>query len=450
MVVWFVVIAVMGVWHILEQPHVLSAVLPSHGVRFFLVNRVTGFLVLGSVFLVVTGGEALYADMGHFGPKPIRLAWFAIVFPSLLLNYFGQGAYLLQEPEGVGDPFFRMAPDWALYPLVALATLATVIASQAVISGAFSLTRQAVQLGYLPRIVIRHTSEQEIGQIYIPSVNWLLMLSAIGLVIAFKQSTDLASAYGVAVTATMAITTMLLAVVTRERWHWGMIATAAMVVPFLLIDLSFFGANIVKIADGGWFPLAIGMLVFTLMTTWRKGREILNDRLAEQTMSVEHFLRDLEGNRIPRVPGTAVFMTRQAQGIPTTLLHNIKHNKVVHKSVIFLTVDVQETPRLAEEERWEWQNLGFGVFRLLIRYGFMEDTDLPALLGAIEKPPVSLNPMTTSYFLGRETLIPTRRPGMARWREHLFAWMVRNSTSASIFFQLPANQVIELGAQVEL
>ena len=450
MLVWFAVLAILGIWHIVREPRVLAAVLPHYGVDFFLTNHMTGFLVLGSVFLVVTGGEALYADMGHFGAKPIRIAWFAIVFPSLLLNYFGQGAFLLADPRGVRDPFFRMAPDWALLPLIGLATIATVIASQAVISGAFSLTRQAVQLGYLPRIIIRHTSEREIGQIYIPSVNWFLMLAAIGLVLSFEESTALAAAYGVAVTATMAITTMLLAVVTKDRWSWRPLVTMAMAVPLLIIDLAFFGANIVKIADGGWFPLAVGFLIFTMMTTWRRGRIILNERLAEQTISVEDFLRDLSRKTIPRVPGTAVFMTRQYEGIPTTLLHNIKHNKVVHQRVVFLTVDVEEAPRLNDDERYSWQDLGQGVFRLQVKFGFMEDTDIPALLARMQNSPVSFNPMMTSYFLGRETLIPTRRPGMARWREHLFAWMVRNSTSASTFFSLPANQVIELGAQVEL
>jgi KUP system potassium uptake protein len=425
-------------------------VIPTYAVRFFLNNHITGYFVLGSVFLCVTGGEALYADMGHFGAKPIRIAWFVIVFPALLLNYFGQGAFLLHDPRGVSDPFFRMAPDWALLPLVGLATVATVIASQAVISGAFSLTRQAVQLGYLPRIVIRHTSEREIGQIYIPSVNWFLMICAIGLVLAFEHSTRLAAAYGVAVTATMAITTMLLGVVTKDRWQWPLIATYTLVLPLLVVDLAFFGANIVKIHDGGWFPLAVGFIIFTLMTTWRRGRHILNERLAESTISVDAFLRDLAKKKIHRVPGTAVFMTRQNEGIPTTMLHNIKHNKVVHENVVFMTVDVEEAPRLGEEERHQWQDLGYGVHRLSVKFGFMEDTDIPALLSSMEKAPVSFNPMRTSYFLGRETLIPTRRPGMARWREHLFAWMVRNSTSASIFFSLPANQVIELGAQVEM
>jgi KUP system potassium uptake protein len=450
MLVWFTTISLIGVHQIIQAPQVLGAILPSHAIGFFAANGLTGFLVLGAVFLVVTGGEALYADMGHFGARPIRIAWFSFVFPALLLNYFGQGAFLLRVPHGVDDPFFRSAPSWALYPLVALATLATVIASQAVISGAFSLTRQAVQLGYLPRMRIQHTSEREIGQIYIPSVNWLLALSAIGLVIAFKQSTALAAAYGVAVTATMAITTLLLAVVEFERWKWPLIGVIAFVVPFLIIDLSFFGANIVKVMEGGWFPLAVGILVYTLMATWRTGREILNRKLSEGSLAVEDFLRDLAGNRIPRVPGTAIFMTRNANGVPTTLLHNIKHNKVVHNHVVFLTINVEETPRLADEERFEWEELGHGVYRLVVRFGFMEETDIPELLRNLPKGPVSFERMRTSYFLGREVLIPTRAPGMAIWREHLFAWMMRNSTSASTFFSLPANQVIELGAQVEI
>ncbi|MCU1244226.1 MAG: potassium uptake protein, Kup system, partial [Acidobacteria bacterium] len=451
MIVWFLVIALMGVMHIMREPRVLWAVDPRYGFNFFVVNRMAGFLVLGSVFLVVTGGEALYADMGHFGVKPIRMTWFSFVFPSLLLNYFGQGAFLLRTPHGVDDPFFRMAPSWALYPLVILATAATVIASQAVISGAFSLTRQAVQLGYLPRIRIFHTSEREIGQIYIPSVNWVLMISAIGLVMAFKASTNLAAAYGVAVTATMAITTLLLSSLARESWKWSPLAVLAMEIPFLTIDLSFFGANLVKVLEGGWFPLAVGLLIFMVMSTWRRGREILNERLKEQGLSVDDFVRQLERKSIPRVPGTAIFMTRSSSGVPTTLLHNIKHNKVVHDRVVFLTVDAQETPRLVDGERHYWEELGQGVFRLVVRFGFMEDTDLPGLLMRIsENAPVSLDPMRTSYFLGRETLIPTDRPGMAIWREHLFVWMMRNATSASTFFCLPPGQVIEVGAQLEL
>lgn len=451
MIVWFVVLAAMGVVHIQDEPHVLMAINPMHAVRFFVVNRGMGFLVLGSVFLAVTGGEALYADMGHFGAKPIRIVWFVMVFPALLLNYFGQGAFLLHAPAGSKDPFFQMAPTWSLYPLVGLATLATVIASQAVISGAFSLTRQAVQLGYLPRIKIRHTSTQEIGQIYIPSVSWLLMLSAIGLVIAFRASSALAAAYGVAVTATMGITTLLLAYVARKQWNWPRAAIACFAVPFLIVDLAFFGANIIKIFEGGWFPLAIGILVFTLMTTWRTGRKILAERLATQTITTDDLLRDLLRSSIPRVPGTAIFMSRYPTGIPATLLHNIKHNKVVHQHVILLSIESQETAKLEDHERVSWQDLGAGVFRLVISFGFTEEPNIPELLQRIAPTaPVQLDPMRISYFLGREMLVVTKTPGMAMWREHLFASMMRNASSASQFFSLPANQVIEIGAQVEI
>jgi KUP system potassium uptake protein len=450
MAVWFVVLAVMGIWQISTDPRVLLAVNPAYAVKFFLANDLMGFLVLGAVFLVVTGGEALYADMGHFGAKPIRMAWFYFVFPALLLNYFGQGAFLLHTPGGADEPFFKMAPKWAVYPLVGLATAASVIASQAVISGAYSLTRQAVQLGFLPRLRVRHTSEREIGQIYIASINWGLMLAAIGLVLAFRESSNLAAAYGVAVTATMGITTMLFAAFARERWQWSYGKMALFTVPLLIVDVAFFGANIVKVADGGWFPLAVGAFIFTLMSTWRLGRRILGQRLAAQSMSLDDFIRELAGGKIPRVPGTAIFMSRNTEGVPTTLLHNIKHNKVVHQKVVLLTVETEDRPRLAEEERYDWKEIGQGVYRLMLHFGFMEDPDIPAALERAPAAPVAFNPMMTSYFLGRETLIPTKHPGMAIWREHLFAWMMRNSSSASVFFSLPANQVIELGAQVEL
>jgi KUP system potassium uptake protein len=450
MMLWFAVLAVLGVANILRAPHVIAAVNPLLGIAFLVDHHVAGFLVLGAVFLVVTGGEALYADMGHFGARPIRMAWFLVVFPSLLLNYLGQGALLLREPKAIANPFFHMAPEWALYPLVVLSTVAAVIASQAVISGSYSLTRQATQLGYLPRIRIRHTSAREIGQIYIPSVNWLLMICAIGLVIGFEKSTNLAGAYGVAVTATMAITTMLLAIVSRERWQWSMLMVLTMAVPFLIIDLAFFGANIVKVMEGGWFPLLVGIVVFMLMTTWRRGRNILTQRIGEGALTEEHFLRELAANRIPRVKGTAIFMSRTDKGIPTALLHNLKHNKVVHERVVLLTVDIEETPTLSEEERYAWRELGHGVYRLTVRFGFMEEPDLPNLLDKLGPQPLSFPRMATSYFLGREMVIPTKRPGMAVWREHLFAWMNRNSASASTFFGLPANQVIELGAQVEM
>ena len=449
MLVWFAALALLGVPHIVRVPHVLIALNPLEALRFLLTHQVAGYLVLGAVFLVVTGGEALYADMGHFGAKPIRLAWFAVVFPALLLNYFGQGALLLGNPAAASDPFFLMAPRWALWPLVILSTLAAAVASQAVISGAFSLTRQAVQLAYLPRIRIIHTSAREIGQIYIPSVNWLLMLCAIGLVIGFKHASALAGAYGVAVTATMGITTALFAVIARERWKWPLSAVLGFAIPFLVIDLAFFGANIIKVADGGWFPLLVGATIFTLMATWFTGRRILTARLAEGGLATDAFLHELDGGRVQRVRGTAVFLTRQQEGIPTALLHNIKHNKVVHERVVLLSVLIEETSHLSPEERFEWTELGHGVYRLVLHFGFLEDPNLPDVLGSIPGP-VSFGTMTTSYFLGRETLIPSSEPGMALWREHLFAWMTRNASSAATFFSLPPNQVIELGAQVRM
>jgi KUP system potassium uptake protein len=449
MLVWFTVLALLGISHIVRVPHVLIALNPLEAVRFLMAHQVAGYLVLGAVFLVVTGGEALYADMGHFGARPIRLAWFVMVFPALLLNYYGQGALLLTNPAAASDPFFLMAPRWALLPLVILATLAAAVASQAVISGSYSLTRQAVQLGYLPRIRIRHTSEREIGQIYIPSVNWLLMLCAIGLVIGFEESTALAGAYGVAVTATMGITTALFAVVARERWKWSLPAVLGFAIPFLIIDFAFFGANIIKVADGGWFPLLVGATIFAMMTTWFTGRRVLTTRLAEGGLATDAFIHELGTGRVHRVRGTAVFLTRHQEGIPTALLHNIKHNKVVHERVVLLSVITEETSHLSAEERFEWSDLGQGVHRLLLRFGFMEDPNLPEVLANIAGP-VSFDAMTTSYFLGRETLIPSSEPGMAIWREHLFAWMTRNASSAAAFFSLPANQVIELGAQVRM
>ncbi|HEX2832308.1 MAG TPA: potassium transporter Kup [Thermoanaerobaculia bacterium] len=450
MVTWFTVLAAVGVWQIAQDPRVLKAVSPTYAISFFLNNGWIGYLVLGSVVLVVTGGEALYADMGHFGAKPIRMAWFFFVLPSLLLNYFGQGAFLLHTPSGADDPFYRMVPQWSVIPMVVLATAASVIASQAMISGAFSLTRQAVQLGYLPRIRIRHTSEREIGQIYISSINWTLAAAAIGLVLAFRESSNLAAAYGVAVTTTMTVTTLLFASFAKDKWGWGLGRVALFAMPLLTIDLAFFGANVLKVPDGGWFPLVAGVMIFTLMSTYRAGRRILHDRLAAGVLSIDMFLLELEGGRIHRVPGTAIFMSRANEGIPPTLLHNIKHNKIVHKTVVLLTVETEDRSRLEQEERYEWETLGYGVYRLTLHFGFMEDPDIPAALRAIATGPVMFEPMTTSYFLGRETLIPTKQPGMAIWREHLFAWMMRNSSSASQFFSLPPNQVIELGAQVEL
>ena len=450
MLVWFLCIGVLGAAHVIREPRVLGAVNPLDAVRMFIDNPGRGFLVLGSVFLVVTGGEALYADMGHFGPKPIRLAWFALVLPSLVLNYFGQGALLLSSPGAASHPFYGMVPGWALYPLVVLSTIAAVIASQAVISGAFSLTRQAVLLGYCPRVRIDHTSAKEIGQIYVPSVNWALMLCTIALVLGFGSSSSLAAAYGVAVTTTMAITTILMAVVARERWGWSVGAAAGLAGVFLVPDLAFFAANIVKVPHGGWFPLVVAGAVFTLLTTWRRGREILDERLRSEILPIDIFLTDVGKGKVPRVQGTAIYMSRTSEGVPPTLLHNLKHNKVLHREIVFLTVTTAEQPHVPPAERLEVEGLGFGIFRVVARYGFMEDADVPELLGTIHFPGLDFPPNDTSFFLGKETIFATKRPGMAIWRERIFAVMSRNARSATLFFKLPPNRVVELGAQIEI
>jgi KUP system potassium uptake protein len=447
---WFLVLAALGAAEIVRHPRVLTAVSPVHAVEFFVRNRAAAFFVLGSVFLAVTGGEALYADMGHFGKRPIRVTWFALVLPALVLNYFGQGARIISDPAAAEHPFFLLAPGWATYPLVVLATAATVIASQAVISGAFSLTRQAVQLGYLPRVHIEHTSHREIGQIYIPGVNWLLMIACIGLVAGFRESTSLANAYGVAVTTDMVFTTLLFAAVARARWRWAWWRVGALAVAFLVVDLAFWGANLEKIPHGGWFPLVVAAVIFTLMTTWKRGRQILSTRMHATTLPFELFLADLERNPPARVPGTAVFMYGNADGTPPALLHNLVHNKVLHERVVLLTVDTQEIPVVADEERVSVAAEGHGFFRVSIRYGFTEEPDVPAALARVSRPDLDLRPMKTSYFLGRETLIPSKKPGMAIWREHLFAVMSRNARTATSFFGLPPNRVVELGAQIEL
>jgi KUP system potassium uptake protein len=451
MLVWFTVIALLGVQHIIKEPHVLLAVDPRHAIDFFLRNRMHGYFVLGAVFLVVTGGEALYADMGHFGVRPIRITWFTLVFPSLLLNYFGQGALLLHNPEGRENPFFHMAPSWARYPLVALATIATVIASQAVISGAFSLARQAIQLGYLPRMEIVHTSQAEIGQVYMPKVNWALMVATIALVIGFRNSTNLAGAYGVAVSTTMIITTILAYVVARELLGWSVALAGTITAGFLICDIAFLAANLFKIADGGWFPLLVATIVFTVMTTWRRGRQILSARLHEGALSPEAFVTSLKGRSPVRVPGTAVFMHRSREVIPSALLHSLKHYKALHKNVILLTVLAEEVSHLRDDERMQFEELGEGIYRVTGRYGYMEEPDIPALLERVgEEHGLPTPPMDTTYFLGRETLIVTDRPsGMVKWREKLFASMTRNAESASRFFRLPPNRVVELGAQIE-
>jgi KUP system potassium uptake protein len=451
MLVWFSVLAVLGVSGILREPAVLAAVNPAHAVRFFAANGWYGFLVLGTVFLVATGGEALYADLGHFGKRPIRIAWFSLVGISLVANYFGQGALLIQDPRAVSHPFYRLGPDWALYPLIGLATLATIIASQAIISGAFSLTRQAVNLGYLPRMEIRHTSATEIGQIYIPGVNWLLAISTIGLVLGFQRSTNLAAAYGMAVTTTMVITTVLAGFVARERLGWSVAAVVAVTGGFLLVDLAFFGANLFKIAHGGWFPLVVAAVAFTLMMTWRRGRELLNHSLRKELLSVDEFLEQVRRIKPYRVPGTAIYLSILPDVTPPALKHNFDHNKVLHERVCLLNVSTIEIPHCPREQRIEAEKLEAGFFRIRLHYGYMEVPNVPVALRSVSVPGLSFEKDSTSYFLGKESIIPSRRkPGMALWREKLFAFLSRNAFSALPAFCLPAEQTVELRGQVEI
>lgn len=449
---WFSALAVLGVPHIIREPSVLAAINPLHAVWFFLENGVTGFLVLGSVFLVVTGGEALYADMGHFGRRPIRLGWFVVVLPSLVLNYFGQGALLLTNPEAVENPFYRMVPSWGLYPTVLLATLATVIASQALISGAFSLAMQAVQLNLIPRLKIEHTSAREFGQIYVPAVNWLLMVACIGLVLGFRTSSNLAAAYGVAVTMTMVITTSLFFFVVSQRWKWPPLLAGLYCGFFLLIDLSFFGANLVKIPHGGWFPLVVAVLLFTLMTTWRRGRLILAQNMGKSQIPLGAFCEDNFGgsSKPVRVPGTAIYMSSNLKGTPPALLNNFRFNHVLHENIILLTVVHEERPRVPRQERVSVTPVGNGFYRVVLRFGFMEATDVPQALVRVKLDNHFLRPKEVVYFLGRETLLPTRGDGMALWREQLFTLMFRNAQSAVAFFCLPSDQVVEIGIQVNV
>lgn len=446
---WFLVMAGLGVRQLLGAPAVLAAVDPAHGVAFFLHNGWHGFLILGTVFLVVTGGEALYADMGHFGPRPIRLAWFSVVLPALLLNYFGQGAYLLGHPRAT-HPFYQMAPGWALVPLILLATAATVIASQAVISGAYSLTMQAVQLGFSPRLTILHTSATEKGQIYMPGVNWALMAGCIALVLGFRSSSNLAAAYGIAVTTTMVITTVLFYGVARYRWQWRPAAALAVCGIFLIPDASFFLANLAKVLHGGWLPLVIAFLIFTLMSTWKTGRKYLGERLRRNAIPLEDFLQAISINPPLRVPGTAVFMSGAADVTPSALLHNLKHNRVLHERCLVLTVLTEEVPHVPEERRWEAKALDAGMYRMTLRYGFMDEPDVPQALSQVRMEGWEFKPMETTYFLGRETLLRSQRLGLAPWRRQLFIWMSRNARSATAFFGLPPNRVVELGMQVEI
>ncbi len=455
MIFYFITIAVLGVRHIVDQPTVVLAMLnPLNGIAFFTTDFMRAFIALGSVVLAVTGAEALYADMGHFGRKPIRISWIYFVLPALLLNYMGQGAMILSATPAdalakVKDPFFYLAPDMFRLPLVLLATAATIIASQAVISGAFSVTQQAIQLGFIPRLRIEHTSESAAGQIYIPVVNWALMIMVILLVLTFRSSSNLAAAYGIAVTGAMLIDGVLISVVLLYMWKWNRVAVAALLILFFTVDGAYLTANLIKIPDGGWFPLLVGAIAFTFLTTWAKGRKLLIDRMNEASLPMEIFIKSAASSAA-RVPGTAVFMTSSASGVPHALLHNLKHNKVLHERIILLTVKIEDVPYVSEGKRTETREYGSGFFRVVLHYGFMEEIDVPVALAQLKGCGPSCKMMDTSFFLARQTLLPSSRPGMAIWRERLFSWMLRNAESAMEFFKLPTNRVVELGSQVEI
>lgn len=450
MLLYFATIAVLGVISIAQTPEVLWALSPHHAVNFFLIDPERAFLALGSVVLAVTGAEALYADMGHFGRKPIGVSWLFFVLPALMMNYMGQGALLFRDGTvALVSPFYNLAPASLQLPLVILATMAAIIASQAVISGAFSVTQQAIQLGFMPRLRIEHTSAATAGQIYIPLVNWLLMTMVILLVLFFQTSSNLTSAYGIAVTGAMTIDTCLLGVALIRLWHWPKYAAFPLLALFFLVDGAYFTANLTKVPDGGWFPLLIGFIIFTMLTTWSKGRKLMIERLREAAMPMKVFISSA-ANSASRVPGTAVFMTSSAEGVPHALLHNLKHNKVLHERVILLTVKIADQPYWPEEQRAKQDEMGEGFFRLILRYGFMEEVDVPAALKRVHGCGAEFKMMDTSFFLSRQTLLASDRPGMMIWREKLFAWMLRNAESAMEFFRLPTNRVVELGSQVEI
>jgi KUP system potassium uptake protein len=450
MLIWFFTIAVLGVRSIAANPEVLQAANPWYAIKFFLEHGMAGFLTLGAVVLCVTGGEALYADMGHFGKRPIRIAWFAVVLPALVLNYFGQGALLLRDPSAASNPFYLLAPSAFQWPLLVIATSAAIVASQALISGAFSLTQQSIQLGYCPRMQIVHTSKVQAGQIYIPEVNNALMVGCLILVLYFKNSSNLSAAYGIAVTGTMAITSLLFAVVARMRWGWSKLHVWSLTGAFLVIDLSFLIANVVKIEHGGWVPLIMAMAVYSLMSTWKRGRMQLNEIQTENALPLDIFLQSIEKNPPVRVRGTAVFMTSTPEGVPVVLLHHLKHNKVLHETVVLLSVQTRGIPEVAEEHQLTVQPMGQGFFRLVGNYGFMQSPNIPQLLAhAAARGGMAIPPMETSYYLGRERLVLTGHAKMSRWRKTLFALMSRNARSATEFFQIPPNRVVELGAQIE-
>jgi len=448
--VWFGAIALLGLAQIATHPTILFALSPHYALRFILHNPGTTFIILGAVVLCVTGGEALYADMGHFGKKPIRVAWFSIVMPALTLNYFGQGALLLEHPESVKNPFFMMAPDWALLPLVGLATMATVIASQALISGAFSVTKQVIQLGYLPRLQVQHTSEHDTGQIYMPFVNWGLFVAIVLAVLFFRSSSNLAAAYGIAVTLDMLITTVLTFFVLRFGWRYPLALCLAATGFFFVVDLAFFSSNLLKLHHGGWFPLAIGGAIFMLMTTWKQGRNQLNDALRQDALDLPTFLDAVFVSPPLRVEGTAVFLTAEPGNVPNALLHNLKHNKVLHQNNLFVTVRNHEVPWISQDKRVEIEPLGHNCWQVSVHYGFKDDPDLPSALQQVRTRGCALDAMTTSYFLSRDIVIPTLHQGMAPWREKLFAQMHHNASAAAEFLNLPNNAVVELGSKIEI
>jgi KUP system potassium uptake protein len=448
--IWFGVLAVLGVVQIAANPVVLDALWPGYALSFLATDPTLGFLAMGSVFLALTGAEALFADMGHFGRKPIQIAWFGLVLPSLLLNYFGQGALLLADPAAIQNPFYLMAPDWFLLPLVVLATAATVIASQAVISGVYSITHQTIQLGYAPRMDLLHTSDSQMGQVYMPGVNWLMLAGVVGLVLAFKSSSNLAAAYGIAVTGTMIITDVFAYLVARHQWGWSKWLAGSVFGALLALDLVFLGANATKIVDGGWFPLVFGGFVYLLLTTWKSGRELVHARLDTQALLLKDFVPAIESPDVITVPGTAVFMTPYGEHVPHALLHNLKHNKVLHERMVIATVISPAVPRVDEDQRVSVEPLSGRFYRIVIRYGFMEQPDVPEALAACARFGFEFEPMATSYFLGRETVVPDRGGEMSYWRETLFATLYRNARTATDFFRLPPNQVVELGTRVSL
>ena len=449
MAVWFTMLAISGLVQVLQQPGVLASLNPAHAFQFLFGHGWIGFLALGSVFLAMTGAEALYADMGHFGRAPIRLDWFAFVLPALVLNYFGQGALVLSNPAALDSPFYRLFPDWAVLPVVLMATAATVIASQAVISGAFSLSQQAMQLSLLPRLDVQQTSKEAIGQVYVPQINWLLLLCVIGLVLAFGSSDNLAAAYGIAVAGTMVVTTGLLAIVARRLWHWSLPVTVVVMGFLGVVDLAFFAANAVKIPQGGWFPLLVGAIVFTLMSTWRRGRQIVLERTSEDNPNLLSFIAQLNSTEFPRVSGTAVYLAARRGTAPYSLMDNLRHNKVLHERIVLLTVITERVPFVPEDERMSLDGLGKGFTEMALRFGFAETPSVPAAFNAHrEQFPIDVG--QTSFFIGRENPVPTTRPDLSLWREKLYVVMTRNAVSAASYFQIPPKRVVELGTQVEL